>query len=96
MSERKVNLASDDAYIQYFNKLKATHDTSKKVNIKSNNINDSYDSSTHRSNVSSIAASDGGFSAHNIAHNITGSNKVNIKINKRSSNLQQVSSPSSS
>ena len=92
MSEKKVNLASDDAYIQYFNKLKATHDTSKKVNIKSNNINDSHDSSTHRSNVSSIAASDGGLSAHNI----TGSNKVNIKVNKRSSNLQQVSSSPSS
>ena len=86
MSANKVNLASDDAYIQYFNKLKATHDTSKKVNIKSSN--DSNYSSTHRSNVSSIAVSDGGLNARNI----TANNKVNIKINKRNSNLQQVPS----
>ena len=89
MAEKKVNLASDDYYIQAFNRLKATHDVNKKVNTNidydsKNNIikNDDRDDKSVSSKISSTASLT---SIHRTIHS-----KSTAKVKHNVNNIMQV------
>ena len=94
MAEKKLNLASDDAYIQAFNRLRATHDINKKININikndsSNNNTNNDDRDDKSINSSKISSSQ---SLSNIYHKNLYNNKnsSSTKVKRNVNNIMQV------
>lgn len=89
--EKKINLASDDAYIQAFNRLKATHDVSKKVNINiKNDSRKDDDDRDDKSITSKISSSQSYTSNFHKNSNSSTSNTISTKLKRNLNNVMQV------